>query len=251
MRSLRLTSGFQRHAAKWNTVEWDAGYLDEFTNTARQPIHEHHPNGRYGLHACGGDWFMRVGDYLEVNGIDEPLTTLFHFQSVDFEKRWCLAVEKGLVKPGIVSEGNLVYLPERLRESLLKERGIDAVTNKTKTIVRRPCDRCRAQWRELQMNNSMDVKLADVRNNAGMVDLGVYFEKRWFYCRQCDAPMCHVGTPNFATMPYKEEHRATIGLMKKWGRNLKKAREKVLNMPMDRRIKYVADSYADQEVLIP
>jgi hypothetical protein len=244
LRQLGGTTGFQRYQ-----IMRGPEFVDEFINTPVQPVHEQ-DSVSFGLYACYGDWFMRVGDYLELNGIDEPLTTLFHFEDLDFECRWRIGVRKNLVIPGFTSRGQLVYLNHDMRRSIQEKYSFKASTEKADVTYRKPCPRCQGQWPELQAINDPQVALDSIRNNGGMVDLGRQFGKRWFYCRLCDAPVCHVGSPHFTTLTYSEnEHRATIGLMKRWGRNLRLAREKALKLPLESRIKYVSESYGDQEVL--
>lgn len=198
------------------------------------------PRGAY------GDWCLRVGDYLVVNGIDEPATMLFHFEDMDFELRWTNAVHKGLVGPSQMLSGAHYYLDFSRRPSAV---GTDTGKSMSSARLQSPCLRCRMQWPELQACNNPNVRLADLANSEGMEDLGIYFGKRWFYCRVCDAPIFHVGSPHFAVSHQAGEHRATMGLLGRFGRNLRNARAKCIALPAEDRHRYVADSYWDADVL--
>jgi len=119
----------------------------------------------------------------------------------------------------------------------------------TMRYYKRPCQRCVGQWLALQHCPDPQVRLADVPDNAGMQDLGVQFGKRWFACTACGAFVFHTGTPHFSVDHQGTEFRASTGLLGRAGRDLRLAHRVARGLPMADRLRYIADTYWDPEVL--
>lgn len=201
--------------------------------------------------ATYGDWCMRVRDYLLLNGIDEPATMNFHWEDIDFEIRWRIAMGNDVpMEPWVRWKSWALYMAPASREAWLQQNNLNTDTfgKKSNQFKKPPCYRCSNQWPELQAINDRSIGLHAIPNREGVVDLGVVYGKRWFYCSRCDSVVMHTGTPHFSVDHQGKEYRATVGLMGKWGRNLRLARERCLSYTdLDNRLEYAAMSYWNTE----
>lgn len=204
------------------------------------------------LDGAAGDWMIRVEDFIRINGIDEPLTMLFHFEDVDMEYRWRTALRQGIVHPATRLRGLMKYASNASRIMLNRPEMTTGKYDIKKAGFQPVCEHCQRQWGQMQDSNKNPITKADFPHSEPLDDMGTYFGKHWFICRKCDAPIAHYGCPHYTVNNYGNEYRATIGLDGKWGRNLTRARAKALAIPvLSDRLKYVRDSYTDPEVLQP
>ena len=225
--------------------------LDEAVAAAHEPRQPAGVGTGCSLNGAAGDWFLRVADILTLNGVDEPLTMLFHFEDVDMEYRYRTAMQKGIVSQVLRTSGLMKYASNKSR---LLFNLPDVTTGKydiKKNSFPPLCQYCGMQWPQLQESNNPAITLADMANVETLEDLGIQYGKHWFICRKCDAPISHYGCPHYTVNHYGDEHRATIGLDGKWGRNLRIARDKALAHPdLADRVRYVTGSYEDRAVLV-
>lgn len=214
---------------------------DWYTSVIVQP---EFPHGwlAYNIDGAGGDYCLRVGDLLAINGVDECLTMLNHFDDVDMEIRWKMAASRGLVRGTTKIANFLLYLRDDCR------RFPDRIARFN--ILKKPCQRCWTNYQEFVICNDEFVRTCDLPNNHSIIDIGVKYGKRWIYCCDCEALLVQLGYPHLRINHQGSEVRAPIGILNRYGRDLKKAREKALKMNIPERLRYVADSYTDPEILV-
>lgn len=198
-----------------------------------------------------GDWCVRVGDFITVNGIDEPWSAMWHSEDVEMGQRWQIALSNNLFQLGAIEVYDFLFWLSAESRILIGEplTQITRMREAKKFVFDHhfmaPCPRCAyTAWTELQYAPE-GVSLEDVPNNEGMLDLGTQWGKRWFVCTICGAPISHTGCPRLSIRQKDKEHRATMGLCGKYGRDLRTARRLARQLPMAERLRFIADSYED------
>jgi hypothetical protein len=189
------------------------------------------------LEGHAGDWCLRVGDFVAMNGIDEVATMLDHYEDGELALRSRTAARERLLGTGCArAEGLLHALRWRGERKKwfyehLREAGSWC------------CDRCDQRYPEWG-NQNQELPVPE-----GMEEVGWRFGKRWMRCPRCRAFCVQAGDPHFTMFRLGDEYRAPIGLCGQVGRDLRLARKKARRLPLPERVEYVGRSYTDKQIL--
>lgn len=223
---------FERHSVSLSPVVQDA-YTQTVVGYKESRDSARNLDGAY------GDWCLRVGDFLTVNGIDECLTMLNHCEDTDFELRWRIATAHGLMQQTARLSDFYLYLDPSCRRTRHNHYSV-------RDSFREPCPLCMANWPAYTLSNDADVRIEDLAGDYH--DLGVQWGKRWAQCCLCGAILPQLGSPHFTINHQRDEMCAPAGILGNYGRDLRYARRQALALPMPERIQFVADSYWDRDV---
>lgn len=187
--------------------------------------------------SCYGDWCLKIEDFLKINGVDEATTAVYHFEDIDFNLRWDIARDIGLLSPVKMFFGLMGYFDGKLRNKNVKSI--------KKTAYEIECINCKKYsydfiWRM----NEGDIAEGEFEN------IGIKFGKEWFKCKECGIVILKAGKPHFSAfkdrMIQEKVFKASIGVGN-YGRDLNKIRSDVLNTnDFNQKVEIINNSWTNQ-----
>ena len=223
-------------------------------------------------YAVYGDWCLTARDFVAVNGIDEVSTAMCHYEDIDFEIRWKIALDHKIVSQVNCIGGVMIRVHDTGRTRLAPEAGEEDKLKKifsrgTQSISKRGrfhgaykfrrldidgwtanCQNCRDSFEALNNDTSYDTKktrLVTVKNGQA-----------WFECLICGGVFHKQSHPHFEVMKESMQkgkcYKATIGIRNSkgilFGRNLAKIREESLSLEsLQNRYEFVFSNYQNPE----
>jgi hypothetical protein len=227
----------QNVAFERKIVHYSQAHQDEHITHPRTPHIEYREDRC--LDGATGDWCLRVGDFIAINGIDECLTMCNHMEDVDMEARWRIACQQGLMQGSAFVRDFYFYVDHACR----------TVKNDHYSLRERfppLCGECLQRRPAFTLSNDSTVPVPE-----GTTDLGVQWGKRWLHCRNCGTLLAQLGSPHFAIWWQGEEPCAPAGLLGKYGRDLRYARQLRLKLKTSQFQKsFITQSYRHASVVM-
>jgi len=187
-----------------------------------------------------GDWIINIEDFLAINGVDEAMTTIHHFEDIDFNMRWNIAKRSGKVRGFDIVNGLMIYMDGSHR-------------SQSKTIAKssfnKECFACSGSnyhWDDL-VNKSNDTNFSEI-NYLGLIN-----GKEWFSCKECGIVFPRIGHSHFSAIEDRvhrdKNYYATIGV-NGYGRNLISIRNDVLNATWDDKVSIINNSWGNPKYYV-
>lgn len=191
------------------------------------------------LKYCFYDALLYAGDFLQLNGTDEALTSWKYEEDWDIEERWGVATKLNLLHDVIWIQDMMVY------HGCLSRR--DAILhNRTKADLCKNCLDNEQIWiKEINNENKKQID--------GLIYLGIinnYIE--WWKCNRCNQLYPKVGVHGWGDFTDRQSefniYKASIGIDGRYGRNLNKIKNKIYESDnFEESIKILNNSWSNKD----